>query len=123
MGVGYDVEDGVLCIAVEGSFSTDDLFECGRTAYEDARVAHPVRLVMDVARSEMSAPMSQIRRRIGFISEFKALMEPRIAVVVGGNDLQRGITQMAAAYAQPEGFDIRVFETREKALAWIRADR
>jgi hypothetical protein len=120
MPVSYRIEDGILRLINDESYSLDDFLAVLSDALKDPSCPEPCPLMIDLRTSTESRTQDEILRLADALAACKPPLGVRCAAVV-----QRahhfGLGRMLSAHLALRGIDYGVFHEFEKAAAWLRA--
>jgi hypothetical protein len=118
--VTYSIEGDLVKVEMVGSYSLEEAISQLITAVTDPRCPTPVKLVLDVSRSDTLAtrPTEDIKRVAELAGPYRDRIGRRVAVVAE-KDVHFGLSRLGSVYSQDVGVDAQVFRTQEEALAWL----
>jgi hypothetical protein len=121
-GARYRLEsDGTILVLVTGArFTTNELSDVVKSAFDDPAVRPPVKLLLDSRGSRENASAEEVQRRVSMFGSRLDLFVPRVAVVVS-DDLHHGIARIGAALVEEYSVNLSIFRNFDEAFRWLDA--
>lgn len=117
-----DDEKGLTTHVVKGPISEAEMYRALEAFYR----GEPTRLTLwDLSQSELvHITREMLRQFIRRAAKLGAARKGGRTAIVAPEDAQYGLGRMSEVYAEIEGapFSLRVFRSREDALAWLTSD-
>ena len=121
MGALYDIDvsRSILYMEYRGPSDPREAFDLTDRMLADTRVGPGLRLISDHSGETSASRLVEVQPLMArFVAVLRRLQSSRLAVVAT-KPVVVGLMNQIAAYATLEGIEIRVFEDRKDAEAWL----
>jgi hypothetical protein len=117
--VWYTLEDRLLTIRCEGTYSVDELRNPWLAVAERSDLQLPIACVLDMRESEsvLNRSIGQLRAIADSFVLRAHVTGKRLAIVSSGG-ARFGLMRMASTWAELAGSEVRVFRDLDEAQAW-----
>jgi hypothetical protein len=119
VSASYEIEQDVLVLRLAAEDLTR-LAEIVRAASKDAGFRPPMRLLLDLRGAVRGLNYEDMRLQVQSLTGMGAALAPIWAVLTTGNAYGMSAAQMFAVLARIDNVNVRVFDSEEGALIWLR---
>jgi hypothetical protein len=119
MPIRYRIDRGVLVldVALEG-FA--ELRGALRAAAADPAARPRMPLLLDVRSEVPGVKYEDVQWRVQILSEMRAQLGPRWAILTGTGPVRGGVGRMYAVFSEIEGLEAGIFADEAAAFTWLR---
>lgn len=118
MPIRHEIRGALLWIVVDGGYDEAELERAKQNALHDPAFRPGMPVLIDSRKTSVAPSRGGVAERAAFLAGLRPRVGPRCALVVS-DPLHYGLARMLAAFGEPQGLEIQVFQDPEHAEAWL----
>lgn len=115
--VRYEIAGNILAIVGAGTYTTEEIAAALSAAKNDPSLPSPVRLLIDISRSDMVHSLDDVRARLELIRQHFGRTQ-HVAFVASGVARMR-LAEIYQRRAQDAAIQVAIFSERIAAENWL----